>query len=253
MEEKVFFKNDRNEKLVGILTKPEGDDLPLVIVCHGLTSSKSSNSMTAISQAFLQNDIASLRFDISAHGESEGNIEEITVSKAVEDLKSAFDFVRNLDWVDKNRIGLSGSSFTGVVSVVFVANYNNIKVLGLRCPALDYTEIRLKQFGEEGVKKWRKEGIINVESIGIKLKYSFYEDAKTNIAYNFANKIEIPTVIVHGSEDDTVPVEQAKKLFEMLNCEKKLKIIEGAGHKFENPQHFEEMVENISDWFANRL
>ncbi|UCD04044.1 MAG: alpha/beta hydrolase [Candidatus Woesearchaeota archaeon] len=252
-EEKVTFQNSRTQKLVGILTRPEGNNLPLVIIGHGLTSGKSSKSVTAISRALLKNSIASLRFDISAHGESEGNIEEITISKAVEDLKSAFNFVRNLDWVDKHRIGLLGSSFTGVVSVIFVAKYNNIKILALKCPALDYTEIRLDQLGEEGVRKWKEEGIFDFKSLGIGLKYSFYEDCKSNIAYNFANKIKIPTLLVHGSKDKTVPIKQSEKLFEMLNCERKLKVIKGADHTFTNPQDFKEMVKTISDWFNKWL
>lgn len=40
----------------------------------------------------------------------------------------------------------------------------------------------------------------------------------------------IPILFIHGTEDQTVPVEEVYKLYEKAACEKHLYIVEGAGH-----------------------
>ena len=43
-------------------------------------------------------------------------------------------------------------------------------------------------------------------------------------------KSSIPTLIIHGQDDQTVPVEDACRLYEAAACRKDLYIVEGTGH-----------------------
>ncbi|HEV7891840.1 MAG TPA: alpha/beta hydrolase [Pyrinomonadaceae bacterium] len=43
-------------------------------------------------------------------------------------------------------------------------------------------------------------------------------------------RVSCPVLVVHGSRDDLIPVEQGKRLFDAAREPKQLKIIEGAGH-----------------------
>lgn len=60
-------------------------------------------------------------------------------------------------------------------------------------------------------------------------------------------KTNIPVLISHGSNDETVPVKHSYKLFELANEPKKLIILEGAGHndvsQFFNEEYFAALKE----------
>ena len=65
--------------------------------------------------------------------------------------------------------------------------------------------------------------------------------------YESADKIKFPTLIVHGDKDKIVPVEQSKKTASLIkNC--RLETIEGADHTYSNPEHFEMMLDLISEF-----
>jgi len=84
-----------------------------------------------------------------------------------------------------------------------------------------------------------------------KLYYSFYEEAEKVKAYESAQKIKIPALIVHGDEDETVPIEQSKRTANLIeNC--RLEIIEGGDHTYSNSEHFEKMLDLISDFIIEQ-
>lgn len=44
------------------------------------------------------------------------------------------------------------------------------------------------------------------------------------------NHILVPTLIIHGTEDQMIPVKMAKQIYQELSIKKQLKLIKGAGH-----------------------
>jgi len=59
-----------------------------------------------------------------------------------------------------------------------------------------------------------------------------------------------PLLIVHGDEDDTVPVEEAYRLYEAAREPKELFIVEGGGHKL---RHDAVAMERAVSWLLGRL
>ena len=115
-----------------------------------------------------------------------------------------------------------------------------------------YVRSDVKWRGE--IKKWKEEGIIDVTGVDgetRKLNYSFYEEAEKVKAYESAAKIKIPALIVHGDEDETVPIEQSKRTANLIeNC--RLEIIEGGDHTYSDSEHFEKMLNLISEFIIER-
>src|SRR3972149_9989457 len=221
MEEKLYFQNSKGNKLCGILSDPTGDkNKPIIILCHGFNSSKNSSTNTALKLILSRNNISSFRFDFFAHGESEGNFEDLTQSESVDDTLQAIKFIKKLGY---KKIGLFGSSFGGLAATMTASKSDDIYLLALKAPVSSYyefTDYKYKKLLDE----WKQKGYAFRE--GKKLNYTFYEDIKNNIAYDVANKIRVPTIIVHGDADTDVPIDQSKKLSKLIpNCQ--LKIIEG--------------------------
>ena len=63
----------------------ETDRCPMVILMHGIFSSKDYNPMPALARGLAQAGIASIRFDFNGHGKSEGRMQDMTVEKEIAD------------------------------------------------------------------------------------------------------------------------------------------------------------------------
>ena len=249
MLQKLFFENSKGNKLSGIISTFQKDK-PIIILCHGFSSSKNSRTFINLEKKLNENKISTFRFDFSGHGESDGLFEEITISQAVDDILSAIKYLKRLDY---NKIGLIGSSFGGISSIMAASKTNDLFVLGLKCPVSDYEEtIRLRK-SEEEMQMWKEVGFdfyIKKDKTALRLNYTFYEDFKNNNAYKAAEKINIPTLIVHGNNDTIVPINQSINTSKIIkNC--KLEIINGANHFFSKEEEFEKMLNLLTDFIVN--
>jgi uncharacterized protein len=250
MKKKIVFESCKGNKLVGILSKPPNNKkTPVIILCHGFSSSKESKTYVRLERELNKRGLASFRFDFYGHGESGGKFEDITVSESVDDILSAISLLKTQGYA---KIGLVGSSFGGISSIMVASRTDDLFVLVLRAPVSDFEEVELLRRGKDGLKDWKKRGYAEYFSKDrgtLKLNYSFFEDLKDNNGYKAAKNIKVPTLIVHGDNDEAVPVKQSKKTSTLIkNC--KLEIIEGADHRFSDPKHFETVIGLIVSWIV---
>ena len=81
---------------------------PLVILMHGIFSSKDFNPMPSIARKLAAEGIASIRFDFNGHGSSEGRMQDMTVEKEIADALAVWDYACSLPYA--SSIGLLGHS-----------------------------------------------------------------------------------------------------------------------------------------------
>lgn len=238
MVEELTFKNSKGDKLVGILSNPvDNTEVPVIVLCHGFSSNKDRPTYTSMEERLNRNSIATFRFDFYGHGESGGEFEDITISEAVNDTKRAIELMREKGY---SNIGLLGSSFGGMVSLMVASQDSGLFALALKSPVSDYAEQKLKELGEDGIREWKERGYIDFDKSDgrFRLNYGFFEDIQNNNGYEAAEKIKVPTMIVHGDADETIPVKQSKKTAGIIeNC--RLELIEGAGHHYSESGDFD--------------
>jgi len=246
MKEKLFFKNSKGDKLCGILSNPTTEKgKPIIVLCHGFFRSKDGNTYVGLERILNEKGISTFRFDFFGHGESGGKFEEVTTSEAVDDVLSAMKFLKESGY---RKIGLMGSSFGGMASIMAASKVNDLYVLALKSPVSDYSSLIQAREDEHEVKEIKEKGftyVTDLEGEKHKLNIAFFIDAQKADGYEAAKKIKIPTLIVHGNKDDAVPIEQSKKTASLMeNC--RLEVIEGADHGYSNDEHFDEMLDLIS-------
>jgi len=253
MKEKLFFKNSKKYKLCGILSNPDfSKKEKVVILCHGFTTDKNSATNIVFEKILNENKISTFRFDFTGHGESEGNLGEITISEAVNDIECAISSLKKSGY---SKIALVGSSFGGLASLLCASKIDDLNLIALKSPVSDMYELFILQGGKRLIENWERHGYIDYSSSdgkNFRLKYSLVKEAKEINAYKVASKIKIPVLIVHGDYDEAVPLAQSKKLASLLrNC--KLEIVKGADHRYSNPEHFNKMVSLISDFIIKNF
>jgi dienelactone hydrolase len=75
---------------------------------------------------------------------------------------------------------------------------------------------------------------------------------RPDLAGTFLPKVKAPTLLIAGGADYSV-IDLNKKALNELHCEKRLEIIPGATHLFEEPGTLERVAGLASDWFENHL
>ncbi len=231
MEKKIYFKNPENFELAGILHVPKHKRKIGVIICHEFTGNKDRNFIPKLARELEKNNFLVLRFDFSGNGESEGNLEDRTYSKYVEDLKSA------INWFKKQteKICVIGYSMGGSIALIEYSKYKNFDKLVLLAPGI---EIVKKQFTRADSKKLEEQGYIEfIDSRGEKRRLTkrYFEDRKKYDQLNLGKTIEIPTLIIIGGEDKIVSIEKCKELLQIIPVTRKeLKILKTEDHSFHN-------------------
>ena len=253
MEETLTFQDETRHRVSAILSQPEAPTSAIVVLCHGFLSNKNSTTNKTLTRMLNDQGFATFRFDFFGHGESEGLFEDITVSMAVGQATAAVALVRSRGF---KNIGLVGSSFGGLVSILTTAHQPFIDCLALKCPVVDFAEELRLEFGPDEMARWQAADTVPNPMGGegrIRLKYSLYEDCLHQIAYDPATHITTPTLIVQGESDELVPLHQSRRLREVLRGPKRLDMLPGADHQFTRGEDFRSMTTAITDWMIKYL
>lgn len=75
---------------------------------------------------------------------------------------------------------------------------------------------------------------------------------RPDLAEPYLSSVTAPTLLIVGGWDEPV-IEMNQSAYEMLTCEKKLIIVPGATHLFEEPGTLEQVAEHACRWFLRHL
>jgi predicted phosphoribosyltransferase/pimeloyl-ACP methyl ester carboxylesterase len=130
-------------RLVATLTTPRGrGPFPLVIFVHGLGSGKDSPRNVVIASRLQDAGIATLLFDLSGHGESSSDPED-GMEAYVRDTEAMFAWALEQPEIDKNAIGIAGSSLGATIAAHAQAEGRvSPLTMVLRAPPMEPAEFR---------------------------------------------------------------------------------------------------------------
>jgi uncharacterized protein len=244
VEDRVYFRDKEGTKLVGLLNERSRN---IVILLHGFRDSKNGSSVKRLAEDLLEQNVSSFRFDMFAHGESEGKFEDLTVTKAVSGALSAIGMLKEMGF---QKMGVMGVSFGGIVALVTAYKTKEVKYLALKSPVSDYVYLKEKREGKAKVLQDGSFEITTRKGVTYKLNKCFYEDGLANSPYKFAKELDVPVLIVHGDEDSLVPLEQSQKLIELLP-KVRLEVIEGCDHWY-NGGYFEQSIHLLEEFILKQ-
>ncbi len=75
---------------------------------------------------------------------------------------------------------------------------------------------------------------------------------RPDLAVKGLERVKAPTLLIVGELDDVV-IKLNETAFSQLRCEKRLEIVPGAGHLFEEPGAMERVIELAAHWFTLHL
>ncbi|WP_228547287.1 alpha/beta hydrolase family protein [Nonlabens antarcticus] len=225
---------------------PTENKLPVVVFCHGLKGYKDWGAWNLMGDAFAKAGFLFIKFNFSHNGGTQEqpidfpNLEAFGNNNYSLEVR---DLVRVLDWLElsdlpifKDQINIIGHSRAGGITTIAAASDHRIKKIVTMAGVADYEE-RFPSGAD--LEKWKKDGVYYVKNgrthQDMPLYYQMYEDfeinkEKLNIL-NAASNLKIPHLIVHGTGDETVPVNDAYRLKKASNYGQ-LSLLRNAGHTF---------------------
>ncbi|MBX9588930.1 MAG: alpha/beta fold hydrolase [Hyphomonadaceae bacterium] len=233
-----------------------GGSAGLVWLC-GLKSEMASTKATAVADWARAEGRASLRFDYSGHGRSEGRFEEGTVSRWLEETRAVFGQLTQGPQV------LIGSSMGGYIALLLLRallaetpkEAARIKGLVLVAPAWDMTDLMWERFPVSARK--------DIEERGVYLRPSAYGDGPYPITRTFIedgrrHRIGAapfdpgrPVHILHGLQDPDVPWEHTLDLVAHLSGDwTRVSAVPDGEHRLSRPQDIAlllDMIRAVSD------
>lgn len=256
MKEKIFFRNNLDQRLVGILhhsenKKPAG----AIIICHGFNGHKDQEHLVKFSNDLEEAGFIVLRFDFSYTGESEGTRENITISQGVADLKAAVDYLIKKSGLTAEKVGLLGHSLGGSISTIYCSEDHQIRTLVSTSAASNFRETLIFRLGS--LQGWEKKGYAYFwdkwQKNFQKVNYKFCREALDLKAEEILKKINCPFLIIHGEGDKLIPLKHSEELFSFANQPKEYLIIKGADHGYSRIEHLEMVSHRVKEWFKKYL
>jgi len=214
---------------------------PAILFIHGWRSSEEGYIPRA--KAMAEFGFICLTFNLSGHGASEGDIRKLTRKDYLNDILTAYDYLKNLENVDEDKIGVVGGSFGGYLASILTRKCS-IKWLVLRAPA-NYIN---KGFEDLPQVQYPEKRFINVWK---QTEHNYHETVSLESLHEYPHKV----LIVESEKDEMVPHQTIMSYVNAVKDKSKLKhiVMEGADHAIHSEKYQQEFINILKEWFGNKL
>jgi alpha-beta hydrolase superfamily lysophospholipase len=254
--------------LAATLVTPERQpDRAVVLVHGGGVTREEGGFFTRLAAGLGEAGVASLRFDLRGHGESEGRQEDLTLATILNDIRVALAQAREA--TGATRLSLLGASFAGGVCAYYAAKRPaELDRLVLLNPQLDYLQRTItsrpywtdNRLNDDMARQLQQDGFIQFTPT-LKHGRPLLNEVFWFEVLPVLGQIQAPTLVVHGTKDTFVPIEASRAAMGLFVAEHKLVEIEGAQHGFavhDDPQYLNSqsqewqafVIRTVSEWIT---
>lgn len=258
-----------------VRTQDPADGRPAVLICHGFKGFKDWGFFPPIAERLARSGFTAVSFNFSGSGvgpdfQTFSEPERFRCATASADLVDAaavWDALRGGTLVDglvpPMATGVFGHSRGGGVAVLHAAARDDCRALVTWAAISTY-----RRWGPETIKLWRARGTIDVVNSRtgeiLPVDAGFLDDLDANAErldiLGSAARVGAPWLVVHGRADETVKVEEARRLHEAAGSTAELEIIDGGSHTLgvkhpwegSTPQ-FDRALDRTVGWFLDHL
>lgn len=230
----------------GFFHKPNVDKHPVCIIFHGFTGQKTGTKFSYVQLARMleAKGIATFRFDFLGSGESDLNFKDMTFKDELACARIILE--ETLKMENCTEIYLLGHSMGGAVASELAKLYPDvIKKMVLWAPAfnlpaaLDYLTGKMEP-NQEGF----------YDHGGFEISQDFVDDILARDFYQNLDTYKNDLLVIHGSEDKTVPYDISKIYIPKFGKQLQFVTIEGGNHNFDTIDQIKEVLRLSLEFFS---
>lgn len=222
---------------------------PAVLMLHGLGGNRDEHNglfiRTAASIAL--SGMIAVRIDVRGAGETGGNTESMSIETEIQDAADALDHMKELPFVDENKLAILGLSFGGLAGAICAARREDVKALVLWEAPHDMVATMKRLYGALAVKGVRARGYLQAGML--RLGPCFFDTLEAIDVDQTIEHFSRPVLIVQGVEDTIVPVDTAFVWKRgLVGTDTKVHLIQHADHAFTQEAWAWEAIETTVSW-----
>ncbi len=233
-EQKVTFAGSQAQ-LAGVMHHPPGPHRGHALFAHCFTCSKDVRAARSIASALAEHGIATLRFDFTGLGESEGAFEETTFSSSIDDLVAAATYLEEAhahgqDGGDGGPSLLIGHSLGGAAVLAAAHRLPNVAAIAtIGAPADPAHVAKLFAPAQSEIETT---GSAEVELAGRRftIRKEFLDDLAAHCAPSRIAALGRPLIVFHAPRDQIVGIENAATIFQAAKHPKTFVSLDDADH-----------------------
>lgn len=205
------------------------------VCCHGFLSDRTGSYESRCERA-VEAGYSAVRFDFRGCGDADGAFVDQTLSDKLADLEAV------VDRVDPDSYVLFGSSFGGKVAFHAAPTDDRVEAVVARAPVTDNRSF------DEYREAVREDGECRFED-GRRIDRRFFDDLDRYPFDDVAAALAVPVAIVHGRDDESVPLGDSTDATAALETDVLLEAVAGEGHRFSREGE-RRMRERMFDWLG---
>jgi putative redox protein len=243
--EKFQFPGSNGQLLAASLDLPEGAPAAFALLAHCFTCGKDVLAAKRIAEGLAKHSIATLRFDFTGIGASEGEFANTTFSSNIADLVLAVDHLRKTHRAPSILIGhsLGGAAILAAASLIPEA-----KCVATVAAPSDPSHVT--HLFKDAIPAIREQGELEVSLAGrpFRIKREFLDDIAEHRLTDTVAKLHRPLLIFHSPTDDYVGIDNATRLFVAAKHPKSFISLTGADHLLTQKRDAVYVADMIAAW-----
>ncbi|MDO8978845.1 MAG: bifunctional alpha/beta hydrolase/OsmC family protein [Afipia sp.] len=243
--EKFQFPGSDGQLLAASLDLPDGAPSAFALLAHCFTCGKDVLAAKRIAEGLAKHGIATLRFDFTGIGASEGEFANTTFSSNIADLVLAADHLRKTKRAPSILIGhsLGGAAILAAASLIPEA-----KCVATVAAPSDPSHVT--HLFKDQIPAIREQGEVEVSLAGrpFRIKREFLDDIAEHRLTDTVAKLHKPLLIFHSPTDDYVGIDNATRLFVAAKHPKSFISLTGADHLLTQKRDAVYVADMIAAW-----
>ena len=239
-----FLKASSNIKIR--ILKNKYKNLPFVVFLHGFKSDLEGEKPKALLKYCNSKKIGFLALEYSGHGKSSGKFINGNISKWSSQTSYVIKKI-----IKKNKFILVGSSMGSWISMKQFKVFKNqiVGFLGIGSAPEFLEYLMWRKFSKKIKKEIIKNKIYNLKhgSYEYPITYQLIKDGRNNKVLNKKINYFINVTMIHGSKDESVPVNFSKKILKLFSkSKKKLLIIKNGDHSLSSKINLKKVIRELN-------
>lgn len=246
---RIEFAGSQGDALAARLDSPNGEVRGYALFAHCFTCSKDVFAASRIASALAGHGIATLRFDFTGLGASEGEFANTNFSSNVADLLAAADWLREQHAAP---VLLIGHSLGGAAVLAAAGDIPELKAVATIGAPSDADHVVHNFQASLDTIESSGEAKVSLAGREFTIKKQFLDDVRgTSLKERIAG-LKPALIVFHAPLDQTVGIENASAIFSAARHPKSFVSLDGADHLLSRRQDAVFVADVLAGW-ANRF
>ncbi|MEM9379926.1 MAG: bifunctional alpha/beta hydrolase/OsmC family protein [Planctomycetota bacterium] len=248
--ERVTFENAEGEALAARLDLPpleEGGGRPRAycVFAHCFTCSKDIHAASRVARTLASRGFGVLRFDFTGLGSSDGDFANTNFSSNVEDLLRAADYLREHHGPVQLLVG---HSLGGAAVLAAARRIDTVEAVATIGAPSDPGHVAHHFAASIDEIEARGEADVTLAGRSFRIKKQFLDDIGEQKLGGAIGDLDAALLVMHAPLDDTVPISEARKIYEAARGFKSFVSLGDADHLLTKRTDAEYAADLMTAW-----